>query len=153
MIEDLKKGISNEDREYLRLKLSAGLNFQNEEIKELIEFSKKYDVNIIKAILINRIPNAIIYFTKIEKENLIINLISEISENIYSAEWYDKIEVELWNWTKENFSIPENLKHRVAEDDLKDLKNISTRLNLWARWENGKNPQAIDLREWKKMNN
>ena len=36
---------------------------------------------------------------------------------------------------------------------IEDLKHISIRLNLWVRWENSESPQAIDLREWKKINN
>lgn len=47
----------------------------------------------------------------------------------------------------------EALKKAILNGDRTYLRlKLSKELNLWARWKNGESPQAIDLREWRKIN-
>ena len=149
MKEKLRKLILNGDSDSLRKILSEDFQIDNQELKKLIQLSKNKGVKIIQSILINRIPESIEFYSEKEKENLIVDLISEISQDIYAAGWYDKIEYLLWNWIEAEVQIPGYINRRVIMSDLEELKGISEKLNLWGIWENGNNPKAIKLMKWK----
>jgi len=118
------------------------------EIIELIKLSKNKGIKIIQAILINRFPNAIENYNGKEIQNLIIDLISEISEHIYCAGWYSDIEFELWKWIDDESTIPEAIIHRVERKDLSELKMLSDKLQLWAYWDNEDEARSIGIRDW-----
>ena len=149
MKDKLKNKILEGEKESIRLILSENLQVNSDELKGLIRLSKNKGIKIIQAILINRIPNALKFYTEKEQKDLIVEVISELSEDIYAAGWYDKIEYDLWNWIKNDCTIPKYINHRVIENDLKELKLLSENLNLWGIWESGDSPKSIDLQNWK----
>jgi len=120
MTSKIKNWILGGDLKGLR-ELKPSNQPQESELAEIINLSKNKGVKMIESIIINRFPNAISYYSNNEKQILIANLISEISEEIYCAGWYKDIEFDLWNWINDESTIPEGINHRVIKKDLLEL--------------------------------
>lgn len=150
MKSKIKEWILNGNLKKLReLKSSNQLN--DNDLIEIVKLAKNKGLKIIETILVNRLPNAISQYSDNEKQILISSLISEISEDIYCAGWYSDIEFELWNWIKDESTIPEGLNHRVIKKDLSELQMLSNKLQLWAHWTDTEEEKSIGIEEWKEL--
>jgi len=150
MVPQIKKWILDGDRTELR-KLTSNDEPKATDLIDIVKLSKNKGVEMIKAIIINRFPNAIKYYREEEKQNLVVKLISEISEDIYCAGWYDGIEFDLWSWINNEETISKNLNHRIVKEDLIELNNLSSQIRHWAMWSDEEKEIPVKLSEWKKI--
>ena len=141
MNEIIRKG----DKEALRQKLSLKETSLTQ-AKELVTLAKSNGTKVIEAILINRITEALNFYSIEERQQLIVDIISELSEDIYSSGWNDNIEHELWDWIENK--VPDSIRHRIEKKDLIDLGNLVSKLDLWVIWDEEKEAIAISLTEW-----
>ncbi len=148
-MNEIKEIILNGDKANLRRKLLS-IELSIEETEKLVKLARNKGIKIIEAILINQVPSALSFYSEKEREQLIVNTISELSQDIYAAGWLHRIEYQLWEWSKQN--VPEWINFRVIEDDLIDLRGMAEKLNLWAVWDEKKEEIAISLDEWKLQN-
>lgn len=148
--EKLKNSILNGDTENVRKLLSDELAVVDPWLENIIQLAKNKDIKIIQSILINRIPLSINFYSIKQQEKLIVDLISELSHEIYAAGWYDGIEKRLWNWIEDSSTIPAFINKDAIQSDLIDLKSLSDNINLWAIRKNGKG-EAIELSKWKEI--
>ena len=146
----IKNWILDGNLERLR-ELESSNELNEKDLVEIIKLSKNKGIKMIEAILINRFPIAINQYNQNEKQNLITNLISEISEDIYCAGWYSNIEFELWNWINDEMTIPKYFNQRVIKEDLIELQMLSGKLQLWAYWHDEDEEKSIGITEWKEL--
>lgn len=147
MTSNIKNWILNAELKNLR-ELDSSKQPSENELTTIVKLAKNKGVKLVETIVINRFPNAINKYNENEKQELITNLISEISENIYCAGWYKDIEFELWTWINDKSTIPEGLNHRVINEDLDELQLLSNKLNLWAYWHHTEEEKSIGIPEW-----
>ena len=60
--------------------------------------SKEKGIVKFETILLMKFSSELESYSENEKEQIIVNLIAELSEDIYCSGWNDGIEKELWNW-------------------------------------------------------
>ncbi len=153
MKQQLETAILSGATKEIKELLKSGNSLSEEELDGILNLARSNGVKLIETLIINRIPQAIDHYSQLEKEELIVGLISELSEKIYASEWNDDIEFELWDWSHSKDMIPEGIRHRVEVEYLMELKKISTTLNLWTIWQNGNHPEAITLMYMSQMKN
>ena len=150
MTSKIRNWILNGELNKLR-ELETSNQPEKNELAAIINLSKNKGVKLIETILINRFPNAIYHYSENDKHNLITSLISEISEEIYSAGWYADIEFDLWAWVNDESTIPEGINHRVIKKDLVELQLLSNKLKLWAYWHEKYEEKSIAIMEWEQL--
>jgi len=150
MTSNIKIWILNGEFNKLR-ELESSNQPGKDKLEAIVRLAKNKGVKLIETIIINRFPNAINHYNENEKQNLITNLISEISEEIYCAGWYINIEFELWTWINDESTIPEGLNHRVIKKDLIELQKLSNKLKMWAYWHNTDEEKSIEISEWREI--
>jgi len=93
-------------------------------------------------------------YTISELRQLLVDLISELSEDCYSAGWYQKIEFQLWELIH-NKASELTLKLWQKRGDMeavKDLNLLKQITQSWAIWyEDAEDPTIIMLEEWIKL--
>lgn len=151
---ELVKAILNSDIEKVRIILKEDPNAGN--IKTAlgefpIELAKNKGIKRIEALFI-RYTNWTNTYSEKELKYLLVDLISELSEETYCASWLDKIEYEIWkiiNQEADTKTIKVWSKRGDLEivEDLNYLKDVT---KSWAYWDEASGePIPIDLADWK----
>lgn len=150
-MEKIKFAILDSDLNQLKELLSEHNVFPNtqSEISEIVELAKNKGIRKIEALLILQSDFVLNMYGINEKKKLIIELISELSEDIYCSGWNDGIEYDLWAWGNGKTEPTELLKNRLIIEDSVLVTKLGVKTNLWAKWsESDSDPKAISLAEW-----
>lgn len=83
-----------------------------------------------------------------DKINALIDLMSDLSEDIWCAGWLMDCEYVFWEWVQDGKNLPE----------LKPIKILSDEINGWVHWPNddkghpiGDGPVFVALDKWQGM--
>ena len=150
-MKELKSAILESDLTKLNLLLSQNkvTELNEDEIKELIKLSKDKGIVKIETTLLLKHKSELSSYSEKDKENIIIKLIEELSEDIYCSGWNDGIENELWNWGNGISKPKEIFVKRIVESDAKLAVDFGNEIGLWAEWNDKQNePMAITLEKW-----
>ena len=150
-MKELKSAILESNLTKLNLLLSQNkvAELTENEIKELINLSKDKGIVKIQTTLLLKYKTELNSYSEKDKENIIITLIQELSEDIYCSGWNDGIEKELWNWGNGISEPKEIFVKRVVELDAKLAVDFGNEIGLWAEWNDEQNePKAIILEKW-----
>jgi hypothetical protein len=150
-MKELKSAILESNLTKLNLLLSQNkvAELNEDEIKELIKLSKDKGIVKIETTLLLKYKTELNSYSEKDKENMIITLIQQLSEDIYCSGWNDGIEKELWNWGNGISEPKEIFAKRVVESDAKLTVDFGNEIGFWAEWNDKQNePKAITLEKW-----
>lgn len=152
-MKELKSSILESDLTKLNLLLSQNkvAKLDKDEIKELIKLSKDKGIIKIEIMLLLKYKSELRSYSKKDKENIIIKLIQELSEDIYCSGWNSGIEKELWNWGNGICKPKEIFIKSIIKSDSKLAIDFGNEVGLWVKWNDKQNkPDAIALSKWVK---
>jgi hypothetical protein len=115
-----------------------------------IELAKSKRLKRIEGILLLSSDDNKQFYSDIELEAFIGQLISELSEEIYAAGWNEGIEDELWSLRNATI-LP--LPNRMDKEEINELVMLADKLGYWATWDDNYEPdniRPIKLEDWKK---
>jgi hypothetical protein len=106
---------------------------------------KRFEVAIARQV------NYQAYYSQEELKRLLVDYISELSEEYWCAGWYADIEYELWEILDLSIEEMEPFwQRRVEPQDLSDLKWLSQVTSSWGKWDDEREDIPVSLEEWKK---
>lgn len=157
-IDKLTSAILEGDIETVRqiIKNEPSLNKQKTRNNQfLIELTKDKGVKRIEAILLLSSEDNKQFYQKQELVNFIGQLISELSESIYCAGWFDGIERELWNLSEDTdiMSI-NNEMYTINKNEVYELRSLADKLGYWVIWDDNYKPDCkrpIKIDDWKRL--
>lgn len=153
-IEKLTNAIINGDIVTVRQIVAAnpsiiGTKTQNNQFPT--ELAKSKGLKRIEAILLLSSDDNKQFYSVIELESFIGQLISELSEEIYAAGWLGGIEEELWRLS-DTTSL--TLPNRMDREEINELRRLADKLGYWATWDDNYQPdniKPIKLKDWGKL--
>jgi hypothetical protein len=118
-----------------------------------IELAKEKGLKRIEAILLLTSADNKQLYQDNQLSDFIGHLISELSEDIYSAGWIDGIEKELW-YRSEGIDInPNENTSRIDKNEIDELRALANKLGYWAYWDDNcesNNIRPIKIEDWKR---
>lgn len=156
-MKEIRSAILASDLERLNILLNAndGNDLEEKEINQLIKLSKDKGILKIEATLLLKYKQVLHSYSQKDKEEIVISLIHELSDDLYCSIWNDGVEEQLWSWGT-GVSEPDNTLYR--SDEVKRAAKLAVDLGkeigFWAEWndEKGK-PLTIPIQEWNRRLN
>lgn len=118
-----------------------------------IELARDKGLKRIEAILLLNSDDDKQFYRDKELSDFIGHLISELSEDIYSAGWAEGIERELWCRSEGIDIYPNENKSRVNKNEIDELRALADKLGYWAFWDDScdtDNIRPIKIEDWKR---
>lgn len=150
-MESLEQAISDSNYDKVReiLDIVSGDSVLE---NKLMLLAQKTGTKKIEALLVNKFNWRTVYAFN-ELKILVIDLMSELSEDVYAAGWLDGIELELWQLiNKEASGQVINLwKRRGNLFVLEDLRKLTMLTKSWGIWDDSLDEViSISIDEWNK---
>lgn len=152
-VKNIKNKILDGDIDGVRYLLSSSEQIEDLDNRHLIMLAKNKSIKRIEVMLFNAFPNARSLYSQKQKEQLIIDLMAELGQEYYAAQWKAGIENDLWEWSRDLESIPGNINTIALGKALKEIKTFAQKINLWVTWTTDEMPGPIDLSLWIKKQN
>jgi hypothetical protein len=114
------------------------------------DYIEKVGIKRIETALILQLGVQGVYSLE-ELKRLVMQLIGELSEDCYSAQWLIGIEYELWSLAVgESNELTQKLWVRRGDlIGIRDLKKLSDQTQSWAIWHDGlDNPNPVEREQW-----
>jgi len=153
-IEKLTNAIINGDIVTVRQIVAANpsiIRTKTQDNQFPTELAKSKGLKRIEAILLLSSDDNKQFYSVIELESFIGQLISELSEEIYAAGWLGGIEEELWRLS-DTTSL--TLPNRMDREEINELRRLADKLGYWATWDDNYQPnniKPIKLKDWGKL--
>lgn len=114
-----------------------------------IELAKKKGIHRIEVAIAQQIDYKRFY-TQAQLQRLLLNYISEISEEYFCAGWQDSIEFLLWDLFQQDYKdIKEHeFWRKIDQQELEDMRFLAEATNCWAIWDEEKEEMTIPLDQW-----
>jgi hypothetical protein len=114
-----------------------------------IELAKKKGIHRIEVAIARQIEYKIFY-TQARLQRLLLNYISEISEEYFCAGWNDSIEFLLWDLLQQEYKdiIEHEFWRRIELQELEDMKFLAEVTNCWAIWDEENEEITVPLEQW-----
>lgn len=115
-----------------------------------VELAKKKGIHRIEVAIARQIDYQNFY-TQSQLQRLLLNYISELSEEYYCAGWLDSIEFQLWDLLQQNYEDIIKVdfwRKRVDKEELQDMRFLAQTTNCWAIWDEEKEEMTIPLDQW-----
>lgn len=148
-MEEFSSSIIQGDLKKIKYYLTSDQNLTNEELEIYSKLARNKGIAITEALILVQYPNVIDSYTSLQKEQLIVALLSQFSQDVYASNWQENIEYDVWNWVN-NLSKPSKYfaKKRVISDS-KIILEIGKLIQLWATWDTtNEKPIPIPLNQW-----
>jgi len=150
----LIKAILDSDSETVRklLKSSSALINQRTELGDLpIELAKKKGLKRIEVLFV-KYTNWTSSYSKEELKELLVDFISELSQDYFAAGWLNGIEFDTWDLISKGIISDAFSLVTLSEDldTIEDLKSLSNITGTWVIWdETVGDAIPIEMDEWK----
>ncbi|WP_299766292.1 hypothetical protein [uncultured Dokdonia sp.] len=148
-MEGFSSSIIQGDLKKIIYYLTSGQNLTNEELETYSKLARDRGIAIIEALILLHYPNAIDSYTSLQKEQLIIALLSQFSQDVYASNWQDNIEYDVWNWASNLSKPPDYFTKKRVISDSKIILETGNLIQLWATWDTtNEKPIPIPLNQW-----
>jgi hypothetical protein len=115
-----------------------------------IELAKKKGIHRIEVAIARQIDYQSFY-TQAQLQKLLLNYISELSEEYYCASWLDSIEFQLWDLLQQQYEDIIKIdfwRKRVDKEELEDMRFLAEATNCWGIWDEEPEAIPIPLEQW-----
>ena len=150
----LIKAILDSDSETVRklLKSSTALINQRTELGDLpIDLAKKKGLKRIEVLFVKYTDWTSAY-SKEELKELLVDFISELSQDYFAAGWLNGIEFDTWDLISKGIISDAFSLVTLSEDldTIEDLKSLSNITGTWAIWDEAVGDAIpIEMDDWK----
>lgn len=148
-MEGFSSSIIQGDFKIIIYYLTSSQNLTNEELETYSKLARDKGIAITEALILLNYPNAIDLYTSFQKEQLIIALLSQFSQDNYASNWQDNIEYDVWNWANNLSKPPKYFAKKRVLSDSRIILETGKLIQLWAIWDTtNEKPIPIPLNQW-----
>ncbi|WP_299680545.1 hypothetical protein [uncultured Dokdonia sp.] len=153
-MEEFSSSIIQGDFKKIIYYLTSSQLLTNEELEIYIKLARDKGIAITEVLILSHYPTAIDLYTLLQKEQLIVEILSQFSQDLYASNWQNNIEYEIWKWANNLSKPPDYFAEEKVVSDSRIILEIGNLIQLWATWDTtNEKPIPIPLDAWiKKVN-